>query len=151
MKINGIHKITENKTKTMNKENFIFRYSQALFDYFKGNEDNITVFLTQDGYKKYQKEYPDTIHQLSFQGLKDAAGAYCNLFSFSRGLDEVNHPVHYGGEDNPFEAIKIIEHYNLDFHLGNTLKYILRCGKKEDLKKDLQKALWYLNRKIEKI
>lgn len=34
----------------------------------------------------------------------------------------VNHPQHYGGEDNPFEPIKIIEGLNLDFHIGNALK-----------------------------
>ena len=65
--------------------------------------------------------------------------------------DQVNHPEHYGGGDNPYEAIKIIEALNLNFHLGNTLKYISRAGKKEPEKvlQDLRKAAWYLNREIE--
>lgn len=65
----------------------------------------------------------------------------------------VNHPQHYGGEDNPYEAIKVIEAWELDFHLGNTVKYISRAGKKGTDKElqDLKKALWYLERKIEKI
>ena len=42
----------------------------------------------------------------------------------------VNHPNHYGGEDNPYEAIKVIEAWDLGFHLGNTVKYISRAGKK---------------------
>lgn len=65
----------------------------------------------------------------------------------------VNHPQHYGGEDNPYEAIKVIEAWDLDFHLGNTVKYISRAGKKGTDKElqDLKKALWYLERKIEKI
>lgn len=63
----------------------------------------------------------------------------------------VSHPKHYGGKDNPYEAIKIIEHLELDFHLGNVFKYISRAGKKFNDKEveDLKKAAWYLNRKIE--
>jgi hypothetical protein len=65
----------------------------------------------------------------------------------------VNHPNHYGGENNPYEAIKVIEAWDLDFHLGNTVKYISRAGKKDTDKElqDLKKALWYLKRKIENL
>ena len=63
--------------------------------------------------------------------------------------DNVNHPQHYGGGDNPYEAIKVIEAWDLGFHLGNTVKYISRAGKKADPAiQDLEKAAWYLNRKI---
>ena len=66
---------------------------------------------------------------------------------------KVNHPNHYGGEDNIYEAIKVIEAWELNFNLGNTLKYISRAGKKNnsELVQDLEKALWYLNREINKI
>jgi len=39
----------------------------------------------------------------------------------------------------------------MDFHLGNTFKYIVRAGKKETDREiqDLKKALWYLERKIQ--
>jgi hypothetical protein len=63
--------------------------------------------------------------------------------------ESINHPEHYGG-DNTYEAIKVIEAWDLDFSLGNTIKYISRAGKKDKAKEieDLKKALWYLNRKI---
>ena len=63
----------------------------------------------------------------------------------------VNHPNHYGGESNPYEAIKVIDAWSLDFCLGNTVKYISRAGKKNTDKEleDLKKALWYLQHKIE--
>ncbi len=63
----------------------------------------------------------------------------------------VNHQQHYGGENNPYEVIKVIEALEMDFHIGNTFKYIARAGKKETDKElqDLKKALWYLQRKIE--
>ena len=67
--------------------------------------------------------------------------------------EQVNHPQHYGGEGNTYEAIKVIEAWDLDFHLGITVKYISRAGKKEVNKElqDLKKALWYLQRKIENL
>jgi len=65
----------------------------------------------------------------------------------------VNHPAHYGGENNVYEVIKVIEAWELDFHLGNTVKYISRAGKKGSDKElqDLKKALWYLQRKIDNL
>ena len=65
--------------------------------------------------------------------------------------EQVNHPQHYGGEDNPYEAIKVIDAWDLGFSLGNTLKYISRAGKKGTDKElqDLKKALLYLQHHIE--
>lgn len=63
--------------------------------------------------------------------------------------DNINHPAHYGGEDNPYEAIKVIEAWELGFNLGNTVKYISRAGKKsKNSLEDLKKAAWYLDREI---
>lgn len=64
--------------------------------------------------------------------------------------EKINHPPHYGG-DTTYEAIKVIEAWDLDFHLGNAVKYICRSGKKGDELEDLKKAAWYLNRKIEQL
>lgn len=66
----------------------------------------------------------------------------------------VDHPLHYGGRDNPYEAIKVIEAWGLGFLLGNTVKYIARVamGTRRTMKKDLedlQKARWYLDRHIQ--
>jgi hypothetical protein len=65
----------------------------------------------------------------------------------------VNHPEHYGGSENVYEAIKVIENWDLDFHLGNTVKYISRAGKKGVNKEleDLKKAKFYLDRKIKNL
>ena len=63
----------------------------------------------------------------------------------------VNHPNHYGGKDNPYEAIKVIEAWDLGFCLGNTVKYISRAGKKDETIQELEKALWYLKREIKNL
>lgn len=68
-----------------------------------------------------------------------------------QSYEYVNHPEHYGGVENTYEVIKVIEALEMDFHLGNTFKYIARAGKKGTDKEiqDLKKALWYLDRKIQ--
>jgi hypothetical protein len=68
-----------------------------------------------------------------------------------QSYEYVNHPQHYGGVENTYEVIKVIEALEMDFHLGNTFKYIARAGKKGTDKEiqDLEKALWYLQRKID--
>jgi len=66
--------------------------------------------------------------------------------------ETVNHPAHYGG-DTTYEAIKVIEAWNLGFCLGNAVKYISRAGKKskETEIEDLEKAAFYINRQIQKL
>lgn len=65
--------------------------------------------------------------------------------------DTVNHPPHYGGGENPYEAIKVIEAWGLGFCLGNVVKYLARAGKKGALLEDLRKARWYLDREITRL
>ena len=65
-------------------------------------------------------------------------------------IDPVNSPAHYtaGG----IETIDFIEAKQLNYHLGNCVKYLSRAGlKTEDTLEDLKKAAWYLNREIENL
>ena len=55
-----------------------------------------------------------------------------NIFNLSFGKDSMATLIlaaEHGGEDNPYEAIKVIEAWGLDFCLGNAVKYISRAGK----------------------
>lgn len=65
------------------------------------------------------------------------------------GKDLVNHPAHYNF--GRIEVIEFIEDQQLGYHLGNTVKYICRAGRKDESKEieDLNKARWYLDRRIE--
>jgi hypothetical protein len=60
--------------------------------------------------------------------------------------DVVNHPSHYkvGG----IETIDFIEAKQLDYHLGNVVKYISRADHKDEKLENLKKAQWYLNRAV---
>lgn len=59
-------------------------------------------------------------------------------------IENINHPSHYSS--SCFEVVDFIEIFNLDFCLGNAVKYICRAGKKnpDTLVEDLEKAKWYL-------
>ncbi len=61
----------------------------------------------------------------------------------------IHHPLHYAGA-GALEVIDVIEGFNLNFRLGNTVKYVLRAGRKGNRLEDLKKARWYLDREIEK-
>lgn len=61
--------------------------------------------------------------------------------------DLVNHPPHY--KSGGIETIDFIEAKDLNYRLGNVVKYVSRAGKKDsDPVQDLEKALWYLQREI---
>lgn len=60
--------------------------------------------------------------------------------------DIVHHPPHY--KSGVIEVIDVIEQFELGFHLGNTVKYVLRAGRKGSALTDLQKARWYIDREI---
>lgn len=61
--------------------------------------------------------------------------------------EAVDHPGHYRSDS--IEAIDVIESWQMNFNLGNVIKYICRAGlKSNDSIEDLRKAAWYLNREI---
>ncbi len=64
-------------------------------------------------------------------------------------MSKIDHPAYYR-KDTGFEAIDVIEAWDLNFNLGNTVKYISRKGRKDPNAyiEDLEKARWYLDREI---
>lgn len=68
--------------------------------------------------------------------------------------ESVNHPSHYGG-DVPHETYKCLRAWGMesDALLWNAVKYLSRAGKKASSAKveDLQKAVWYINNRIEQL
>lgn len=91
-------------------------------------------------YQKHKEENKDMEAQEN-----DPYGAH-RVMKQIQDREMVNHPDHYQG--NKFEVIDIIEDYELGFHLGNAIKYILRADKKGNTKQDLEKAIWYIQREI---
>lgn len=72
-----------------------------------------------------------------------------------RATDNVNSPNHY--KQGKQEVIEIIEEsatnypISVSYHIGNTIKYIMRAPFKGRMKEDLEKANWYLERAIKRL
>ena len=62
--------------------------------------------------------------------------------------DPVNHPNHYLSHPSHIECIEVTEHPN--FCIGNAIKYLWRADLKHDAIEDLKKAVWYINREIQR-
>ena len=62
-------------------------------------------------------------------------------------------PAHYGGTSNPYECIKVIRAWGLNFELGNVAKYLSRAGKKPGVEAvdDLRKLITYAQMEIERL
>lgn len=81
----------------------------------------------------------------------EAAYARGELKEKTMPPEEVHHPDHFGGGNNPYETIEVLratltpEEFK-GFIKGNVIKYTMRAGKKAGVpeKKDMQKAEWYL-------
>lgn len=66
---------------------------------------------------------------------------------YIKQTDSVFSPKHYTA--GKYEVIDVIEDWNLNFRLANTIKYIARHKHKGKPLEDLKKALWYLQREID--
>lgn len=77
------------------------------------------------------------------KSLKELSNA---MDALEKKPDLVNSPPHY--KTGGIETIDFIEAKDLNYRLGNVVKYVSRAGKKGDPIEDLEKALWYLQREI---
>lgn len=77
-----------------------------------------------------------------------------NIISYVENQDGSYHssttPTHYQGTIQP---IDLINAQDLNFNLGNVVKYVCRAGKKqgENILSDLEKAKDYINFEIERV
>lgn len=105
----------------------------------------------------------ELIHRLNFQQYTSP----CNDFQrgYNGGLQDLSSwlknskqqkpftsstPTHYQGTIQP---IDLINAQDLNFNLGNVVKYVCRAGKKqgENILSDLEKAKDYINFEIERV
>lgn len=96
--------------------------------------------------KNYSSYNSYNVKDLKYIDLSDP------VHDFRKNIPPFNpRPEYYGGKDSAYEVFTVLEAWNLDkdFYLGNVLKYLARAGKKSfNKKEDLEKALVYLQRRI---
>ena len=97
--------------------------------------------------KTYSPYNPYNVKDLKYMDLSDP------VHDFRKDIPLFNpRPEYYGGKDSAYEVFTVLEAWKLDkdFYLGNVLKYLARAGKKSfNKKEDLEKALVYLQRRID--
>lgn len=95
----------------------------------------------------YSPYNPYNVKDLKYIDLSDP------VHDFRKNIPPFNpRPEYYGGKDSAYEVFTVLEAWKLDkdFYLGNVLKYLARAGKKSfNKKEDLEKALVYLQRRID--
>ncbi|MFI8815743.1 MULTISPECIES: DUF3310 domain-containing protein [unclassified Streptomyces] len=110
---------------------------------FKGNSGTI-VHIEPHGPYAYQVQLKLGSRSIGF------AESELSPAGFVEVVDEVNNPSHYAWLANGVEVIDITE--QLNFSLGNVVKYVLRAGHKTDEPiTDLRKAAWYIDREIKRL
>lgn len=118
---------------TQNKCNTCF---YAAFD----DEDQPCIQCKDNNlYVNYMAYQPVIPKAISMWDDKDA---------FTVKEDMINQPKHY--TKGKYEVIDVIEDWDLNFRLANAVKYIARHKHKGKPLEDLEKALWYLEREIDK-
>ena len=60
----------------------------------------------------------------------------------------IDHPPHYNKHPSGIECIDITEH--MSFCIGNAIKYLWRADLKKEPIADLEKAVWYIEREIDR-
>ena len=115
------------------------------------------VNITDEDWKKNYITTSSVPYPANAPLVKDEIkGKLCDDYK-SRIVDlaEGPRPEYYGGKDSNYEVFKVLEAWGLDkdFYLGNVVKYVARAGKKNKSKEkeDLQKALVYLQRRIDSL
>lgn len=109
---------------------------------FKGRNGTITNYVEEEPYA-FEVQLDDG----KVLGFADYELIPVNV---AQEPDEINSPAHYTWLPNGVEVIDVTE--NLNFCLGNAVKYVLRAGFKHDEPlTDLRKAAWYINREIERL
>ena len=91
--------------------------------------------------KAINKSVKETVDEIEKAFNKGSSEGEVNIV-----VDNVNHPPHY--KTGGIEVIDYIEAKNLNYHLGNVVKYISRADYKGNKLEDLEKARWYLDRAI---
>lgn len=129
---------------------------------------SLNTALKEAGYAERTEEFParteaEEPHD-SFERITDSPEEAAALHELCDNPpapthDPVNHPDHYCEHPSGVECIQITEHMN--FNCGNAMKYIWRhglkgkdlsgCEEQAQMVQDLEKAVWYLHREIDRL
>ena len=100
------------------------------------------IHPTYQEIKDYVKEHGQLVWKRNVNDVvNDAIDTTINT------MDAIHHPKHYTSDDCGVEAIEVTS--LLPACISNAVKYVWRCGKKDEDLQELKKALWYINYSID--
>lgn len=102
----------------------------------------MTVKKIDSNYVYYEEGGFDYVEDLEVVATNTPNGLYSE-----NTVDNVVNPAHY--TSTKISALDVVNDWELDFYLGNTLKYIKRHELKGNPVQDLEKAVQYLQLKIQ--
>ena len=111
------------------------------------NAGNVVKYISRAGHKADNPEDQD-MSKMAW---------YANRLARQKGAEaeSADKAAHYNPDDNDrtYEAINIVEHYDLNFPVGNAVKYLLRKGRKSTASEidDVKKAMQYLAIEIKRL
>ena len=97
------------------------------------------IYPTYHGIKNYVTTYGKLVWEHNVSNTTDN--------TINTASDVVHHPKHYTSDDCGVEAIQVTS--LLPACISNAVKYVWRCGKKDEDLQELKKALWYINYSID--
>lgn len=119
----------------------------------KCTNSNVPYFTKDKIYNIYDVGFyilDDDGDELFITYLENSEQTFKPIYEEIQIIKETNTPPHYKGTTQP---IDLINAQNLNFNLGNVVKYVCRAGKKqgENILTDLEKAKDYINFEIERV
>jgi hypothetical protein len=94
------------------------------------------------------KQIDEIFDQVIDEDCPNPLYRFAELVREQQAPDIINHPPHYTAHPSGIECIQITE--TMNFCLGNAIKYIWRADLKHNAIEDLKKAVWYVNKEIER-
>lgn len=117
---------------------FYTKYLEATWTGEYWSDNTKCIHPTYHGIISYVKTYGKLVWKRDVNNTTDTVKSVTDI---------VNHPKHYTSDDCGVEAIEITS--LLPACISNAVKYVWRCGKKDEDLQELKKALWYINYSID--
>lgn len=121
---------------------------QVILDWNLGfNAGNVIKYISRAGFKVNNPEDQD-MSKMAWYATRLAA----QKGATAEAADKASH-YNPDEADRTYEAINVIEHYDLNFPVGNAVKYLLRKGRKDTASEidDVKKAMQYLTIEVKRL
>lgn len=120
---------------------------EATWSYTYWSDNVNSDFPTYQEIKKYVKTYGKLVWKRNVSDVSDVVANNITSDTVKNTTSVVHHPKHYTSDDCGVEAIEVTS--LLPACISNAVKYVWRCGKKDEDLQELKKALWYINYSID--